>query len=491
MELLINEKFKDLIPPLTADELNFLKESILKDGVREPILTWQNTIVDGHNRYSICQKYNIPFLTKELEFADEDEAVVWIIKNQLGRRNLTDFNKANLALQLETIIKEKAKTNQKKAGFITNILKSFQNQDAENSNNAIDTILTANPHQISSPTLWANSPKASKINTRDEIAKIANVGSNTISKVKKINANAVDEIKQELNKQDGKISINTAAELAELSKEKQAEIIKLDEKEIIRRAKEIKKARITAKKEKINNISQELSEPVNMDNTDFIVNNGDIWQAGEHILICADNTYPKAIEYLKKHKISFAFADPPYGAGKIDYDKEPFNWQTDYMTDIADVVAVTPGTISIFDFFKATNMNYKWSLACFIRNGVARGAVGFANWLYTAVFSNLKSIHKNSQDVIEISLRPADHDDISFGRQKPFAYLTWLIELFSKENDYIADIFSGSGSFMLVAEKLNRKSINIEILPDLCGAILKRYSSRFKNKEVKKIGKLD
>jgi len=490
MELLINEKFKDLIPALTTDEFNFLSESIKKDGVREPILTWQGVIIDGHNRYAICQKHNIPFITKELEFADENDAVIFIIKNQLGRRNLTDFNRANLALQLENIIKESAKTNQKKAGFITNILKSFQNQDAENSNNAIDTILTANPHKISSPTLVPNSAQAS-FKTRDEIAKIAGVGHDTIDKVKKINANAIDEIKQELSRNDGKISINAAAELSGLSKEKQAEIIKLDEKEIIKRAKEIKQAKRVAKKEKINNIASELSKPINLDDTDvFIVNKGDIWQAGEHILICADNTYPQVIEYLKKHRLSFIFADPPYGTGKIDYDKKPFNWQTDYMTDIADFAAVTPGTISIFDFFKATNMNYKWSLACFVKNGVARGAVGFANWMFTAVFSNLKSIHKNSQDVIEISLKPADHDDISVSRQKPFEYLAWLIQLFSKENDYIADIFAGSGSFMLVSEKLNRKSINIEILPNLCGAILKRYSSRFKNKEVKKIGEL-
>jgi len=279
--------------------------------------------------------------------------------------------------------------------------------------------------------------------------------------------------------------------IASLTADEQRELInKLDEKEIIRRAKEIKIAKRVAKKEKINNIAKELSEPVNLDDTDvFIVNKGDIWQAGEHILICGDNTDYKVIDYLKKHKLSFMFADPPYGTGKLDYDKGTFEWRTDYMADIADVAAVTPGTISIFDFFKATNMKYKWSLACFVKNGVANGAVGFANWMYTAVFSNLKSIHKNSQDIIEITLKPADHDDISVGRQKPFEYLTWLIELFSKESDYIADIFAGSGSFMLVSEKLNRKSINIEILPDLCGAILKRYASRF-NKEVKKIDEL-
>jgi DNA modification methylase len=470
-ELQINDKFKNLIPPLTSDELQILEESILQHGVRDPILTWNNTIIDGHNRYTICKKHNLPFQTKELEFNNELEALIYIIKNQLGRRNLTDFAKTKLSIELNQTTAELAKQNKQIA-----IQKANQFNPNHNNTSFCPNLDKTIEH----------------INTGEEIAKLAGVGRGTVFKVKKIDANAVDEIKQELMKPDGKLSINAAEIISQLPAEEQKAIIQnLDEKEIIRRAKEIKEAKRAAKKEKIENISNELSEPITMDNTDdFIVNNGDIWQAGEHILICGDNTNPKIVDYLKKYKISFVFADPPYGTGKFDYDKEPFKWQNDYMTDIADVAAVTPGTISIFDFFKATNMPYKWSLACFVRNGNTHGAVGFANWIYTAIFSNLKSIHKNSQDIMDITLKPEDHDDISEGRQKPFQYLTWLIDLFSEENDYVADIFAGSGSFMLVSEKLNRKSINIEILPDLCSAILKRYALRFK-KEVKKIGNLE
>jgi len=109
MELTINKRFKDLLPPMSKDEFNLLKESIFKTGVREPILIWRNTIIDGHNRYKICKEIGIYFETKQLGFADEDEAVVWIIKNQLGRRNLTDFDKSKLNLKLKNILKKKAK----------------------------------------------------------------------------------------------------------------------------------------------------------------------------------------------------------------------------------------------------------------------------------------------------------------------------------------------------------------------------------------------
>lgn len=46
-------------------------------------------MVDGHNRYKICQKHNIPFKIKKISFADLEEVKIWMIENQMGRRNLT------------------------------------------------------------------------------------------------------------------------------------------------------------------------------------------------------------------------------------------------------------------------------------------------------------------------------------------------------------------------------------------------------------------
>jgi len=88
-ELKVNPRFEALLPGLTAEELSALTESILKDGCRDAITTWDMTIVDGHNRYRICQKHGITFKVREVSFADEDEAMDWIDKNQMARRNLT------------------------------------------------------------------------------------------------------------------------------------------------------------------------------------------------------------------------------------------------------------------------------------------------------------------------------------------------------------------------------------------------------------------
>jgi len=90
-EISTTEQFEHLLPKLTKDERNALEESLLKEGCRDPIVTWRGTIIDGHNRYSICRKHNIPFNVKEMNgFSDEDAVTTWMVSNQLSRRNLTD-----------------------------------------------------------------------------------------------------------------------------------------------------------------------------------------------------------------------------------------------------------------------------------------------------------------------------------------------------------------------------------------------------------------
>ncbi len=86
---------------------------------------------------------------------------------------------------------------------------------------------------------------------------------------------------------------------------------------------------------------------------------------------------------------------------------------------------------------------------------------------------------------------PDNEKEIANNRQKPAVYLTWLIESFSKPNDLLIDPFIGSGNIMLVAEVLNRKCVGVEILPDMCNGIVKRFKQKYPSAEVKKIGELE
>ena len=96
--LKVDPEFQGKIPPLTFEELNQLEANILRDGrIINPIIVWEGLIVDGHNRFIIAKKHpEIPYTVHETEFANRYEAIIWICKNQLGRRNLTPEQKKYL-----------------------------------------------------------------------------------------------------------------------------------------------------------------------------------------------------------------------------------------------------------------------------------------------------------------------------------------------------------------------------------------------------------
>ncbi len=96
--LAIDPEFEAKCPPLTEEEFQQLEENILEEGVvLMPLIIWNNTIVDGHNRYKIAMENpGIEFRTHEKLFDNRYEAISWICKNQLGRRNLTPMQKKYL-----------------------------------------------------------------------------------------------------------------------------------------------------------------------------------------------------------------------------------------------------------------------------------------------------------------------------------------------------------------------------------------------------------
>lgn len=163
----IDKEFSSIIPPLLKDEFDKLKESIKNEGIREPLIIWNNLLIDGHNRLKISLELGLNFKTKEINFKDRNEALLWIINNQLGRRNLSTYDKTRLALRFEDIISKKRKENQ----FRGVSLKSGQGG------------------------------KTSK-----EISKIAKVSHDTVEKVKFIEKTATKEQKERLSNQ--KDSIN-------------------------------------------------------------------------------------------------------------------------------------------------------------------------------------------------------------------------------------------------------------------------------------------
>ena len=173
--MVVDNEFQRLIPPLSADEFNQLEQNILQEGIRDALVTWNGILIDGHNRYSIAKRHNLPYKTVEMQFDSRADVIRWIILNQFGRRNLSAYDRSILALKLKPVIAEKAKENLAIGAEMTN-------------------------------TGLQKSVKA--VNTQKELAKVAGVSHDTIAKVEKIEAKATPKVKADV--QSGKISINQA-----------------------------------------------------------------------------------------------------------------------------------------------------------------------------------------------------------------------------------------------------------------------------------------
>ncbi len=121
MKLKILKELEYLIPKMSDQEYKELEELILSEGCRDSIVIWNDVIVDGHNRYKICTNHNIKFNIISREFVDLDQAKYWMIRNQLGRRNLRDNSRVFLAYELKKILlqfgKEKERTRKTKTTF--------------------------------------------------------------------------------------------------------------------------------------------------------------------------------------------------------------------------------------------------------------------------------------------------------------------------------------------------------------------------------------
>ncbi len=99
----IDKQLQAFIPPLTEEEFNQLENNILAEGIRDALIVWQNPqqegkyiLIDGHNRYAIAQKHQLDFDIKIIKFDSLMEVQNWMIANQLGKRNLTEVQKAYL-----------------------------------------------------------------------------------------------------------------------------------------------------------------------------------------------------------------------------------------------------------------------------------------------------------------------------------------------------------------------------------------------------------
>ena len=180
----------ELLPPLSAEQLDALETDLVNNGCYSPIIVNEDmVIIDGHNRQALCEKHGLPYTMAVFSFEDLLEAKQWALDTQKGRRNLEKWELGKIALKLKPEIEAKAKANMAAGG------QNFRPSEAEEGSATLP-----------------NLPSVEKaVDTRKELAEAVGLGERTMGKVMQIDENAPEVIKEALDKKE--LSINKGYDL--------------------------------------------------------------------------------------------------------------------------------------------------------------------------------------------------------------------------------------------------------------------------------------
>jgi transcriptional regulator with XRE-family HTH domain len=216
LNITINDELRSFVDPLSPIEQAALERSLLAEGCRDALVLWRDTLIDGHNRYELCQKHGIPFRTVHNNtFESIEDVMLWMIDNHLARRSVSDFQRGVLALKKKEIVS--ARVAERPAD---------EAADAD-----------AAPDASSPP--W---------NTREDVARAARVSSNTISQIERIQKAATPELREAVR--TGTISINAAANVAQLPESAQLAAVAGGRKELQQAARQVREQKSAARPRK-------------------------------------------------------------------------------------------------------------------------------------------------------------------------------------------------------------------------------------------------
>ena len=214
---------------------------------------------------------------------------------------------------------------------------------------------------------------------------------------------------------------------------------------------------------------------------------GDIWQLGEHFLICGDSTDPAVIDRLMDGvKADMVFTDPPYNvafngrSGKFDVienddiSEEDFN---DLITASCNIIRMLePQAYYIWCNWKfygilQEQLEYK-SCIVWAKNVFGLGK-GYRHQHEFCLFNGtIDEGINNESDLWEI----AKDTNYVHPTQKPVALCARALKTHKKAMN-IVDLFGGSGSTLIACEPLNRKCYMAELDPHYCDVIIQRWEN--------------
>lgn len=210
MNIILHDELRAYIDPLTEHEYAALERSLLTEGCRDALILWGDVLIDGHNRYAICQKHQLPFKTVQNgQFQNIEDVQLWMIENHLARRSVSDFQRGMLALRKkEILISRQQSTSQ-------------------------TVVATSAPEPAEEV-----APVIKPTQSRQEIARLAGISSHAVVQIEKIQRAAAPELVQAVRA--GTISISAAAAIASLPEQEQASAVAGGRKELQQLARQVR-----------------------------------------------------------------------------------------------------------------------------------------------------------------------------------------------------------------------------------------------------------
>ncbi|WP_423372981.1 plasmid replication/partition related protein [Dyella acidisoli] len=224
LDIIVNEELKAYIDPLTPEEHESLERSLLAEGCRDALVLWGNVLVDGHNRYGICQKHGLPFQTMQNpRFQSIEDVHLWMIDQHLGRRSVSDFQRGVLALRKREILAQRSAIQAS-----TPPVPTTEHEDKDEAA-SLDEPPAPTPHPAERPP------------SREALAREAKLSGNQVALIEKIQKQAAPEVVAAVR--SGMISINAAAAVSSLPEEEQREAALAGSKELKEMAKRVRDAK--------------------------------------------------------------------------------------------------------------------------------------------------------------------------------------------------------------------------------------------------------
>ena len=220
-EIIVNEELKAYIDPMTPDEYEALERSILAEGCRDALVLWGDTLVDGHHRYSVCRKHDLPFQTiQHTRFQSMEDVHLWMIEQHLGRRSVSPFQRGVLALRKREIL----------------AARKGRAKEAEEETPPFEVEAATEAAVVEAP---ATAPEA--VPSREELAREARLSHSQVGLIEKIQKQATEEVVAAVK--SGVLSINAAAAVASLPAEEQRAAAEAGGKELKQAAKRVREAK--------------------------------------------------------------------------------------------------------------------------------------------------------------------------------------------------------------------------------------------------------